>query len=73
MESNVEKAEPRFVLTAGEIVFFKDSDLPDLNLERWTYLTEEEYRFIIKYLRDKGAIDEAGDRIDGKADETQHP
>jgi len=60
--------KPEFMLWAGEL-----EESGDFVNDKLVYLTEDEYHYIIKYLKDKGSIDEFNNRINGKAKDTQSP
>ncbi len=61
------------MLGAGDRVVDANGEPSDLINDRWIYLTEEEYRHVLDYLREKGAIDAEANRIDGKAEDSQEP
>ncbi len=67
------KGKEEYAVMAGTRTFNENGEPSDMYDERYIYLTEEEYRFILGYLKKNKAINDVGDRIDRKADDTQHP
>jgi len=64
---------PAFFLGAGTLVFDNEQEPIGLVQARYIYLTEDEYRHIVQYLRRKKAIDERGNRLTGNVPATEHP
>lgn len=68
----MKKTKPEFMIVAGDREYHNGEPC-DLVNDKWLWITEEEYRYIVAYLQKKGAIDQYKNRIDGKAETTQHP
>lgn len=69
----MKSTKPCFFMAAGDQSFDMDGEPNVLVNERYIHITEDEYRFFLDHLKAKKAIDAEGNRIDGRAEETQHP